>query len=209
VIISRSIKVKRGVINRTGGLRSNSLRWLLYVFVALLALRAADAALVFQDRHKDPGGTQIVYSFETNSQETASSVDQTQATKTATSWAAKYYKLPAPSVVSVQTRSMPIRFWLIQLSTPIAGKRETFYAVVLPSGSIVEPTARRSIANVALIDRDPTIPFVDPAVTAAPNKLEIHGEISFTYGFGKGSGCANRYLNPVWNPPGSPRGIEP
>jgi hypothetical protein len=114
--------------------------WLLYGFAALLALHAADAALVFQDRHTDSSGTQIVYSFETNSQETASPVDQTQATKIATSWAAKYYKLWAPSVVSVQTRSMPIRFWLIQLSASIAGKRETFYAVVLPNGLIVEPT---------------------------------------------------------------------
>jgi hypothetical protein len=179
------------------------------VFAMLLTARAADAALIFQDRHTDLGGAQIVYSFETNSQETASPVDPTQATKIATSWAAKYYKLPAPSVVSVQTRSMPIRFWLIQLSAPIAGKRETFYAVVLPNGSIVEPTARRSVATVALIDRDPIIPLVDPAATAAPNKLEIHGEISFTYGFGKGSGCANRYLNPAWDSPAWPRAIEP
>jgi hypothetical protein len=64
---------------------------------------------------------------------------------------------------------MPIRFWLIQLSAPIAGKRETFYAVVLPNGSIVEPTARRSVATVALTERDPIIPFLDPAATAAPN----------------------------------------
>jgi hypothetical protein len=207
VIISTSTKVKEGFMNRTYSLRSNSVRWLLCVFAALLALRAADAALVFQDRHTDPDGAQIVYSFETNSQETASPVDQTRATKIATSWAAKFYKLLAPSVVSVQTRTMPIRFWLIQLSAPVAGKRETFFAVVLPNGSVVEPTARRSIATVALIDRDPIIPFVDPA--AAPNKLEIHGEISFTYGFGKGSGCADRYLNPAWNSPAWPRGIEP
>jgi hypothetical protein len=184
------------------------MRWLLYVFTALLALRGADAALVFQDRHTDSGGAPIVYSFETNSQETASPVDQTQATKVATSWAAKYYKLPALSVVSVQTRSMPIRFWLIQLSAPIAGKRETFYAVVLPTGSIVEPTTvRRSTATAALIDH--TIPFVDPVATAAPNEIEIHGEISFTYGFGKGSGYANRYLNPAWNSPDWPLNIEP
>jgi hypothetical protein len=196
-------------MNRTGGLRSNSVRWLLSGSAALLALCAADAALVFQDRHTDSGGAQIVYSFETNSQETASPVDQTQATKIATSWAAKYYKLWAPSVVSVQTRSMPILFWLIQLSASIAGKRETFYAVVLPNGLIVEPTARRSAATLALIDRDPIIPFVDPAATAAPNKLEIHGEISFTYGFGKGSGYANRYLNPAWNSPALLRGVEP
>jgi hypothetical protein len=91
-------------MNRTAGLRANSMRWLPYVFTALLALPAADAALVFQDRHTDSGGAQIVYSFETNSQETASPVDQTQATKVATTWAAKYYKLPAPSVVSVRTR---------------------------------------------------------------------------------------------------------
>ena len=195
-------------MNRTAGLRSNSMRWLLYVFTALLALRGADAALVFQDRHTDSGGAPIVYSFETNSQETASPVDQTQATKVATSWAAKYYKLPALSVVSVQTRSMPICFWLIQLSAPIAGKRETFYAVVPPTGSIVEPTTvRRSTATAALIDH--TIPFVDPVATAAPNEIEIHGEISFTYGFGKGSGYANRYLNPAWNSPDWPRNIEP
>jgi hypothetical protein len=50
-------------MNRTGGLRSNSVRWLLFGFAALLALRAADAALVFQDRHTDSGGAQIVYSF--------------------------------------------------------------------------------------------------------------------------------------------------
>ena len=57
-------------MNRTSGLRPNSMRWLLYVLTALLALRAA-------------------------------------------------------------------------------GKRETFYAVVLPSGSIVEPTTvRRSTATV-------------------------------------------------------------
>jgi hypothetical protein len=50
--------------------------------------------------------------------------------------------------------------------------------------------------------------YVLAAATAPPNKLEIHGEISFTYGFGKGSGYANGYRNPAWNSP-MLRGVEP
>jgi hypothetical protein len=77
--------------------------------------------------------------------------------------------LQSISFFVTKIKLLPIRFWLIQLSAPIAGKRETFYAVVLPNGSIVEPTARRSVATVALTERDPIIPFLDPAATAAPN----------------------------------------
>lgn len=114
------------------------------------------------------------------------------------------------STTDVQARTMPIRFWLIQLSAPVGSKREMFYAVVLPSGSIVIPTAaRKPAAAAALVDRDTSALAIDPALTAPANKIEIHGEISFTYGFGKGSGCANRYLNPSWYSPSWQRDIEP
>src|ERR1700736_2665219 len=107
------------------------MRWLVCILATLLAARAADAALVFQDRHIDPSGTETVYRFETDSEEIASTMDQATVTKIATSWAARYYKVPVPLVVEVQARTMPTRFWLIQLSAQGEGKREAFYAVVL------------------------------------------------------------------------------
>jgi hypothetical protein len=52
------------------------------------------------------------------------------------------------------------------------------------------------------------IPFLDPAATAPPNKLEIHGEISFYVRLRKRVRLRDRYLNPAWNSRAS-RGIEP
>ncbi len=177
------------------------MRWLVCILATLLAARAADAALVFQDRHIDPSGTETVYRFETDSEEIASTMDQATVRKIATSWAARYYKVQVPLVVEVQARTMPTRFWLIQLSAQGEGKREAFYAVVLPNGSIVEPTAaRKPVAAAALIDRDSSGSSVDPLLTTPAKKIEIHGEISFTYCFGKGAGCAYRDLNPALNP---------
>jgi hypothetical protein len=178
------------------------MRWLVWVFAMLLTTRAANAALVFQDRHTDARGVEITYSFESNSQETGSQVDRTKAGKIAASWATQYYKIQPPLVVDAQARTMPIHFWLIQLLVPVGGKPETFYAVVLPSGSIVEPRAdRKPVATATLVDRDSYRVSFDPTLAAPEKKLEIHGEISFTYGFGKGSGCGYPYVDRGLNPP--------
>jgi hypothetical protein len=167
----------------------------------LLAASAAKAGLVFQDRHTDSSGAETTYSFEANSEETASRVDQAKATKIALSWAARYYRVQAPMVADVRARTMPIRFWLIELSESAGTKRETFFAVVLPSGSVVEPMAvRKPAATAALVDHDAPDNSIDPQLTAPARQLEIHGEISFTYGFGKASGRDHRYLNPALDP---------
>jgi hypothetical protein len=79
---------------------------------------------------------------------------------------------------------------------------QPLYAVVLPSGSVVEPMlVRKSPATAALVDRDALGNFLNSRLATPAGPVEIHGEISFSYGFGKGSGWEEHYLNPALEPP--------
>jgi hypothetical protein len=165
--------------------------------VALLGAGAADAALLFQDRHGSANGEETIYRFEASAASATSPVEQSKAVKVATVWVAQYYGIGNLTVANAQERSMPFHFWLIAFTAPGQSKGGTYYSIVLPDGSVVEPKVSRQSLTASANPIDVT---KDTELKAPVKGLEVHGEIIFTYGFGKGLRCNGPYVpSPVWD----------
>ena len=180
--------------------RNPVLAFLSAAGMAFLAASNANAALLFQDRHAGASGEETVYRFEANPASTTSPIEQSKAVKVATGWAAQYYGISSLSVVNTQERMMPIHYWLIALAAPGQPKGATYYSIVLTDGAVVEPKVSRQNLTASANPVDVT---KDTELTAPIKGLEVHGEIIFTYGFGKGLRCYGPYVpSPYWDGPG-------
>ena len=177
--------------------RAPSSAFFSLISALLLAGSGADAALLFQDRHASANGDETVYRFEASAISAASMVEQSKAVKVATTWAIQYYGIGNLKLATAQERAMPFHFWLIAFSVPAQSKSATYYSIVLPDGSVVEPKIFRQNLTAIANPGD----FTKDAELKAPVKnLEVHGEIVFTYGFGKGLRSCGPYVhNPCWD----------
>ena len=173
--------------------------------MALLAAGNANAALLFQDRHAGANGEETVYRFEANAASTTSPVEQSKVVKVAIVWAAQYYGISSLSVVNTQERMMPIHYWLIAFAAPGQSKGGTYYSIVMPNGSVIEPKVSRQNFTASAGPVDVT---KDAELKAPVKGLEVHGEIVFEYGWGKGLRCDGPYApyvpGPLWDGPPAP-----
>lgn len=171
----------------------------------LLAIGNGNAALLFQDRHAGANGEETVYRFEAKAASTTSPIEQSKAVKVATVWAARYYGISSLSEVNAQERMMPIHYWLIAFAAPGQSKGGTYYSIVLPNGSVVEPKMSRQNFTASVGPIDVT---KDTELEAPVKGLEVHGEIVFEYGWGKGLRCNGPYApyvpDPLWDGPPAP-----
>jgi hypothetical protein len=170
--------------------RSSVLAFFSSALVVLLAASNAGAALLFQDRHVGVNGEETTYRFEAKAASTASPIEQSKVVKIATVWAAQYYGIGNLTVANAQQRSMPFHFWLIALTAPGQSKGGTYYSIVLADGAVVEPKVSRQNLTASASPIDVT---KDTELTAPVKDLEIHGEVIFEYGWGKGLGCYGPY----------------
>jgi hypothetical protein len=167
--------------------------------LAFLLVGRANAALLFQDRHAGANGEETVYRFEAKAAPATPVVEQSKAVKVAAVWAAQYYGIGNLTVSNAQQRSMPFPFWLITLTAPGQPKSGTYYSIVLPDGSVVEPKVSRQNLTASANPIDVT---KDTELKAPIKGLEVHGEIIFEYGWGKGLRCYGPYApNPLWDAP--------
>jgi hypothetical protein len=159
----------------------------------------ANAALLFQDRHAGVNGEETSYRFEAKAASTASPIEQAKAIKVAAVWAAQYYGIGNLTVANAQERSMPFHFWLIAFAVPSQSKGGTYYSIVLVDGAVVEPKVSRQNLTASANPIDVT---KDTELHAPIKGLEVHGEVIFEYGWGKGLGCYGPFApNPAWDVP--------
>jgi hypothetical protein len=170
--------------------RRSVLAFFSSAIVALLAATDAHGALLFQDRHAGANGEETIYRFEAKAASTASPIEQSKAVKLATAWAAQYYGIGNLTVANAQERSMPFHFWLIAFAAPGQSKGGTYYSIVLADGALVEPKVSRQNLTASANPIDVT---KDTELQAPTKGLEIHGEVIFEYGWGKGLGCYGPY----------------
>jgi len=165
----------------------------------MVAVCNAGAALVFQDRHAGANGEETIYRFEATAASTTAPIEQSKAVKVAAVWAAQYYDIDNLTVANAQERSMPFHFWLIAFTAPGQSKSGAYYSIVLPDGAVVEPKVSRQNLTASANPIDVT---KDTELRAPVKGLEVHGEIVFEYGWGKGLRCYGPYApNPAWDTP--------
>jgi hypothetical protein len=179
--------------------RNSVLAFFSPAFAALLAASDASAALLFLDRHAGANGEETIYRFEAKAASADSPIEQSKAVKVATVWAAQYYGIGNLTVANTQERSMPIHYWLIAFTAPGQSKGGAYYSIVLPDGAVVKPEVSRQNLTASANPVDLT---KDTELKAPIKGLEVHGEIIFEYGWGKGLRCYGPYApSPLWDAP--------
>ena len=100
--------------------------------ILLLAVCSANADALFRNEHK--GRT---YRFESDAGDVPPTLARQEVVERAIYWATRFYRDNSLEFVNLAFKTQPIRFWLVTFKK--AGTDETFYAVLLPDGTIVEP----------------------------------------------------------------------
>jgi hypothetical protein len=75
----------------------------------------------------------------------AATVKDNAAETTALNWAVRFYGAQDIHREEIELRTAPTRFWLVRLRANAGATLKMLYAVVLPNGSIVEPTVRERL----------------------------------------------------------------
>jgi hypothetical protein len=119
---------------------------LLSVVIAGFRLSAAEPVLKFNLTKAD--GRPAIYEFLVPSDDTGQSVvlpreeevqRQHNAGVAALSWAKQFYGAHEIYMRSVELQEGPAPYYLAKFDGELAGSRQVFFAIVLPSGSVLQP----------------------------------------------------------------------
>jgi hypothetical protein len=109
-----------------------------FLIIVLFIVGSAKADILFRDEHRG-----YVYRFETNTREVRATVRQKAVIERANAWAEDFYADELLQATDIHFKRSPLRFWLVTFKEPMMG--ETFYSVILPDGTIVEPVRQEQI----------------------------------------------------------------
>jgi hypothetical protein len=102
----------------------------------LLAISSTKADVLFRDHQEGDG-----FRFESERKDVQATVTHQEVVELALYWAMKFYRDRSLEVIGLRFETDPLRFWLVTLKK--LGANETFYAVALPDGTIVEPRGEK------------------------------------------------------------------
>jgi prephenate dehydratase len=94
---------------------------------------SACAGELFRDQHEGR-----IFRFESNQAEVQATATQAEIVAVANAWAPDFYGFDTLESIDSELKTTPIRFWLVTFRDK--ENKETFYAVLLPNGTIVEPS---------------------------------------------------------------------
>ena len=123
----------RGAVKPHGRVGLAALFWIL-----LFSPAAASAVDLFSFGYDG----EILAFAVPNSDPVAATVKDSEAETIALNWAVRFYGAQDVNFDGVELRTEPARFWLVRLASNFGPAHLVLYAVVLPDGSIVEPSVR-------------------------------------------------------------------
>jgi hypothetical protein len=125
------------------------MRFLLLPLVLILSIQAFGADLVLKFTLTKADGTPAAYEFLVPNDNTDQSLTMSQdeavqrqhnAGVAALTWAKQFYGAHEIYLRSVELQNGPVPYYLAKFDGDLAGARQVFFAIVLTSGSILEPT---------------------------------------------------------------------
>ena len=108
--------------------------------------------MLLEDRLRDrvdrPGaakdGGTLEYVFEAGEQNSPNAVAKEKAAEIAADFMTTFYHVQVGALETQEFRTSPLQFWLVCFSDTVKGPlRQLFFAVVLPDGTVVEPSVSR------------------------------------------------------------------
>jgi hypothetical protein len=120
------------------------MRYLATVLIALLLAIPAFSVELFRYRGAAKDGGTLEYVFETDQQNVPATAKKEKVAEIAADFLTAFYGVQVGALETQELRTTPVPFWLVCFSYTIRGPiKEMYYVVVLPDGTVVEP----SVAN--------------------------------------------------------------
>jgi hypothetical protein len=125
------------------------MRFILLLFLLIASIQAFAADLVLKFTLTKANGTPVAYEFFVPNDGTDQNVPMTHdesvqrqhdAGVAALTWAKQFYGAHEIYMRSVELQPGPVPYYLAKFDGNLAGTRQVFFAIVLTSGSVLEPT---------------------------------------------------------------------
>ena len=100
--------------------------------ILLLAVCSANAGALFRNDHNG-----LAYRFESDAGDVQPTLARQEIVERAIYWATSFYRDDSLEFVELAFKTQPISFWLVTFKK--GGTHETFCAVLLADGTIIEP----------------------------------------------------------------------
>jgi hypothetical protein len=114
----------------------------------LLAIPAISVEL-FQYRGAAKDGGTLEYVFEAGEQNSPNAVTEEKAAEIAADFMTTFYHVQVGALETQEFRTQPVPFWLVCFSDTVKGPlRQMFFVVVLPNGTVVEPSVARRLEGL-------------------------------------------------------------
>jgi hypothetical protein len=111
------------------------------IFGGLLAPVFAGAEELFRYRFQTKDGRQFQYEFESSTDPSPRSITKEEATRIAANWVPTFYHLQLGSIEYAEFYEKPLPHWLVCFADTVSGPiQHLLFAVVLPDGTIVQPS---------------------------------------------------------------------
>ena len=122
------------------------MRYLATGLVTLLLSLPAFSVELFRYRGAAKDGGTLEYVFQAGEQNSPNAVTKEKAAEIAADFMTTFYHVQVGALETQEFRTMPVPFWLICFSDTIKGALRQFYFVVLlPDGTVVEPTVAKRL----------------------------------------------------------------
>jgi hypothetical protein len=114
------------------------------VLIVLMLGVSAKSVELFRYRYQDRDGAEYKAVFETDEQSVGKTVDKEKAEQIAMDWMQFFYGEQIGTIESQELKTTPVPHWLFRLMIDEPVKR-TYFVVLLPDGTVVEPKVARRL----------------------------------------------------------------
>ena len=111
----------------------------------MLALPAS-AVEIFRYRGAAKDGGTLEYVFETDQRDVPATATKEKVAGIAADFMTTFYHIQIGALETQELRTTPVPFWLVCFSDTVTGPlRQLFFVVVLPDGTVVEPSVAKRL----------------------------------------------------------------
>jgi len=121
------------------------MRHLATILVILLLAVPAMSVELFRYRYNGADGGQYEAVFETDEQSVGKTVDKEKAVEIAMAWMQAFYGEQVGTIESQELKTKPVPHWLFRLTVRYPPVERTYFVVLLPDGTVVEPRVVRRL----------------------------------------------------------------
>jgi hypothetical protein len=122
------------------------MRHLATILITLLLAIQAMSVELFRYRGAAKDGGTLEYVFESDQRDVPATATKEKVAEIAADFMTTFYHIQIGALETQELRTTPVPFWLVCFSDTVTGPlRQLFFVVVLPDGTVVEPSVAKRL----------------------------------------------------------------